>query len=192
MQTKKDFFKVGGEKRERERAWKFIPHSQIDVKPLDGLPRNRWYYNMRTALLTDPSILRLCWESSTSRRRALPEPKLSDGHSTFHVKRELQKRRHTQWYSLPSPSGILSLLMSSFDYHWEHDVEASLTFCFNNGNDHMPPPRALMTKRIHYAFRHCPDSRTTLQFPLKDSWVISSWGRKAKLSAAWIFHIPIV
>lgn len=55
----------------KERAWKFIPHSQFDVKPLDGLPWNRWHYNMWTALLTDPSILCLCWESSTSLQRAL-------------------------------------------------------------------------------------------------------------------------
>lgn len=51
------------------------------------------------------------------------EPKLSDGHSTFHVKRELifvEKTAYTndKFCVLPLPSDMATLcLMLSFDYH---------------------------------------------------------------------------
>ena len=57
----------------------------------------------------------------------------------------LQKRQHTQWYILYSAIAkqhlITLCLMLSFDYHWEHDVETSLSNNYNNVQDHMPLPR---------------------------------------------------
>lgn len=62
---------------------------------------------MRT-LITHPSILCLCGSGAHH-----CEPKLSDGHSTFHVKREIvsaEESVHNDTVGvLPLPSGILSL-----------------------------------------------------------------------------------
>lgn len=127
MQTERRFW---GWKEKRAHGNSFL-HSQIDVKPLDGLPWNRWRYNMRTALLTDPSILRLCWESSTSLRRGLPSQNCQMATPPFMWKGSCRKDSiHNDTLGvLPLPSGILSLCVSclSFDYHGEHDVETSRT-----------------------------------------------------------------
>lgn len=173
----------------KERAWKIILHSQIDVEPLDSLPWNRWYCNMRTALLTDPSISRLCWESSTSLQRGLLSQNCQMATPPFMWKGSwsLQKRQHSKWYVLCYAIAkwhfVTLSLMLSFSYHWEHDIETSLTIYYNNVRDHMPPIRSLKTvlqKLTHYAFRHCPDSISTLQFPLQVSYILLEKKGKVK------------
>ncbi len=117
-----------------ERARKLNLHCQTDGEPLVGLTWNTWCYSMRTALLTDPSILSLCWESSTSLPRSLWSQNCQMATPPFMWKKSwyFLKRQHAQWYTLCSAitKYILSLCVSfpSLNYHRKHDVQTSLTF----------------------------------------------------------------
>lgn len=72
------------------------------------------------------------------------EPKLSDGHSTFHVKREMiftEKTAYTMIHSVfrchQAESCHFVSQFCPFDYHRVHDVEDSLAKYCNNERDHL-------------------------------------------------------
>lgn len=94
-------------------------------------------------------------------------------------------------------------LVFSFEYHWQHDIEHSLSnhrdivetthcaFCLWKCL-WMSFRMSTACNRTLFAFRCCPDQKALCSSPLKDFWITPCWKRKAKLSAACIFQMLIV
>lgn len=111
----------------------------------NGLPQSRWYYNMRTVLLTVCSILCLCWESNTSLWRVFLSQNCQMATPPFMWKQSWSLLRiSAQCYILFSACAkwhlITLRLMLSSDYHWEHVVKTSIRNYYSSVGHCKPHP----------------------------------------------------
>lgn len=125
---------------------------------------------MRTALLTDPAISCLCWESTTSLQRGVLSQNCQMATPPFMWKREMiftEKTAYTMIRSVfryhQAASRHFMSQFCPFDYHRAHDVEVSLAKCCNKERAHLHDDRpaawyfgihALSGLKNHFAVNH--------------------------------------